>query len=169
VSKALTAKERQRIASQNRVRSTMFLPSDVDLNEVDWIPTKEEKQARLAEQHWQASLRRLARLKQRWDEQDAAQKRRRLRELEAAIAADKKWIAEFEEKERRRMVVEAETKRVHDWWVAEQTNELLARAKRASKEIYRDAARAEREELIRRGAYKGRSRPTSRYYDQDVR
>jgi hypothetical protein len=158
VSKALTVKERQRIASQNRVRSTMFLPSDVDLDEVYWIPTKEEKQARLAEQHRQASLRRLARLKQRWDEQDAAQKRRRLRELEAAVAADKKWIAEFEEKERRRMAAQAAVKKIADYYIVEQTKELLARAKRAGDAINRDICKTERKMLEQRGIVRGKPR-----------
>src|SRR6267143_1878210 len=155
MAKALKSAERQRIASQNRVRSTMYLPPDLNLDDIDWIPTKEEKQARAADQHRQASLRRLARLKQRWDEQDAAQARRlrarRLKEIEAAIVADKKWIAEFEEKERQRMAAEAETKRVHDWWVAEQHRELLARAERAGREINRDICKTERTVLEKRG------------------
>lgn len=156
MSKALTAKERQRIASQNRVRSTMFLPSDVDLDEVDWIPTKEEKQARLAEQHRQASLRRLERLAKRWDEQDRAQRKRRIKEFEAAIAADREFVAVENEKERRRMAAEAETKRIADYYIGEQMKELLARAKRAGEVINRDICRTERKALEKRGLVRGK-------------
>jgi predicted polyphosphate/ATP-dependent NAD kinase len=150
----------------NRQRpSLLALPAGVKMQDFLFEPDEAEKQAyraTLAEKHRQNSLRRLAKLKQRWDEEDNAQRKRlrarRVKELESVVAADREFVAKENEKERRRMAAEAETKKIADYYINEQHKELLARLHKATGEINRDIIRTERKELERRGVIRGRSR-----------
>jgi hypothetical protein len=136
----------------------------VRLDEVEWAPSKQElkqvralqAEARRAELNRQAALKRLARLAQSWQEKERGQRKRRIRELEAAIAADKKWLAEENEKERRRMAAEAATQKIQDYYIAEEHRALLARLSKATAAVNRDIIRTERKELERRGVVRGK-------------
>jgi hypothetical protein len=152
----------------NRRRpSLLALPAGVKLADFDFEPTKEElkqvralqTEARRAELNRQAALKRLARLKQSWEEKERGQRKRRIKELEAAIAADKKWIAEQDERERQRMDAEAQTKRVADYYIAEEHRALLIRLSKATAAVNRDIIRTERKELERRGVIRGKRQP----------
>jgi hypothetical protein len=134
----------------------------VRLDEILFEPDDAEKKAHqklIAERHRQNSLRRLAILKQHWDEQDQAQRKRRVKQLAAIVAADREFVAKENEKERRRMAAEAETKKIAEYYVGEEMKALLARAQKAGREINRDIIRTERKELERRGVIRGRRRP----------
>jgi hypothetical protein len=144
-----TAKDRnffRKIARrESPIRFSSALPPDVDLDDIAWVPTREERQlAWLKEQ------------KAKWDAEELAYYRKRCDELAIVVAADKAWIDRQNE-------IEAEMKKARDHYEAEHKKEEQAadRARRQKclklrKEINRDLVRAEREELIRRGIYKGR-------------
>jgi hypothetical protein len=70
--------------SRNPIRFSIVLPADVGkLELIDWLPTKEE-----------VLLEKLRKLKAKWDREELADLRRRVKDLEATIEADKKWLAE---------------------------------------------------------------------------
>ena len=130
---------------ENPIRFTSALPPDVDLDDIAWVPTRAERQlAWLNEQ------------KAKWDAEELAYYRKRCDQLAVIVAADRAWIDLQNE-------IEAEMKRVRDYYEGERKKEEQAadRARREKclklrKEINRDLVRAEREELIRRGVYRGR-------------
>jgi len=133
---------------ENPIRFTSALPPDVDLEDIAWVPTHEERLlAWLQEQ------------KTKWDAEELAYYHSRCDQLAVIVAADEAWIDRQNE-------IEAEMKRVRDYYEGEHKKEEQAADKarrekclKLRKEINRDMVRAEREELIRRGVYRGKSGP----------
>jgi hypothetical protein len=64
---------------ENPIRSLMALPSDVKLEQVSWSPD-----------HLEQIAERLAGMKIRWAREDAERRQQRLKEVLAAVEADRK-------------------------------------------------------------------------------
>jgi hypothetical protein len=143
---------------KRRRPSILALPAGVKLEDFYFEPTAGEKRA---DTYRKTRLRKLEWLDEQQKLRDASELqwlRDRVAVLESVIQADKEFVAAENERDRRRMAAEAETKRVHDWWVAEQHRELLARAERAGREINRDICKTERKVLEQRGIVRGKRR-----------
>jgi hypothetical protein len=144
MSKRSQERRLNRLASP--IKFTTSLPNDIDLDDIAWVPTREERLlAWLQEQ------------KAKWDAEELAYYRKRCDQFAVIVAADKAWIDRQNE-------IEADIKRVRDYYEVERKKEEQAADKarrekclKLRKEINRDLVRAEREELIRRGVYRGRS------------
>jgi hypothetical protein len=127
---------------ENPIRFTVPLPADIDLEQIAWKPTREELLF-----GWPENEKRKA------AEEELAHYRRRAAEIAAQVEQDRIWL----EQQRERLAA------MQNYCLSEREKEAQAgdkfrREKCASigKEINRAAARAEREELIRRGVYRGR-------------
>jgi hypothetical protein len=131
---------------ENSIRFTVPLPFDIDLEQIAWKPTREE-----------ILLDSLAEMKRQWDAEELAYYRRRCAELALEVERCRVWL----ERER---LWEERLAAIQNYYLSEREREAQAgdksrreRCVRISKEINRAAARAEREELIRRGMYRGRA------------
>jgi hypothetical protein len=165
MAKALKPAERRRVASRNRVRSTMYLPSDVNLDEVDWQPTVGEKRA---EVYHKTRLRKLEWLDEQQKRREAAELqwlRDRVAVLESVIQADKEFIKQENERERQRMAAEEQVNSVRDYYLTEKQKEekasdamRRARLSVLTAAMNKDIARTERKALENRGAVRGRRR-----------
>lgn len=143
----------------NRRRpSLLALPAGVKLADFLFEPDKEEKQAFRNDRRRRGRLDKLKSLKSKWDAEDLAATRRRVKELEAVVAADREFVAREAENEERRMAAEAQTKKIVDYYINSEHKALLARAARAGREINADIVKAERKELERRGLVRGKRR-----------
>ena len=101
MSKRSQERRLNRLASP--IKFTTSLPDDIDLDDIAWVPTREERQlAWLKEQ------------KAKWDVEELAYYRRRCDQLAVIVAADRAWIERQNE-------IEAEIKRVRDYYETKQT------------------------------------------------
>ena len=121
-----------------------------------FAPTRDEIKIEQRNRKRLAELKRLDELQRKWDQEELAYMRRKIEALAQVVEADRAWIA-------RQNQLEAELKKVRDYYAQEHAREEAAADKirrkkclRLGKEIYRDAARAERGLLIARGVYRSR-------------
>jgi hypothetical protein len=121
------------------------LPAGENLSNYLWEPTWEERQ-----------LAHLRQMEIHWNRNELLALRKRAKQLEATIAADRKWVE-------RQQIIEDGLKRIQDYYKkahdAEDAAEhaaLLKRLEKATKDIAASNARAEKRELIRRGVLRGR-------------
>lgn len=156
MSKKLTTQERQRAAARNRIRCTVALPADVELDFIDWVPGKAELAAVQRRKTAQRRLEYLDELKAEWERSDLLAMQRKAAELAVVIAQDKIWLA-------RESAWEAKVESVRNYFLTELQREekaadkaRLERLRKAAAAINRDICKTEREVLIRRGAYRGR-------------
>jgi hypothetical protein len=131
---------------ESPIRFTVPLPADIDLEQIAWKPTRQE-----------ILLDGLAEMKRQWDAEELAYYRRRCAELALEVEQCRAWL----ERER---LWEERVAAIQNYYLSEREKEAQADDKsrrekcaRLGKEINRAAARAEREELIRRGVYRGRA------------
>jgi hypothetical protein len=134
----------------------LALPLDIKLDDILFAPDAEERKAYAWETHRRAALKRLERLRATWERQDLERARKRAKDLQALVEADRKFVAAENDRQERRVAAEQETKKIADYYLQEQRKELLARLARATKEISADVCRSERERLMRRGVVRGR-------------
>lgn len=134
----------RRIFDVNPIRSTLALPGDINLDDIGWVPGKAERAAFSRERNRLAQLEYHVGLKAKWDAEELAYYKRKCQALVAVVESDRAWI-------QRQKELEAELKRVQDYYAQEHAREEVAADKarrekclRLGKEIYRDAARAER-------------------------
>jgi len=141
---------------ENPIRSVMCLPLGLDLDEIAWRATREE-----------ILIERLRMLKATWDREDLERYRRYAAELALVVEKDREYIEranaiECEEAWHRQQLADGASvmqkflARYQDELDGLRQSELRARLVRAGKEIERDRCRVEKEELTRRGVYRGR-------------
>ena len=131
---------------ENPTRAVMALPVDVaNLDGISWTPTREE-----------ILLERLRLMQAQWVAEDLARLRRYAAELAVVVEKDKILLERVNE-------IQQEQKRVTGNWLAEQKKTAdaihkaqLKRLEQITEDIRKDAACAERRELLRRGVYRGR-------------
>ena len=92
-----------------------------------------------------------------WVAEDLARLRRYVAELAVVIEKDVDWLDRVN-------AIQQEQKRVTDYWLAEQKKTAdaihkahLKRLEQITEDIRKDAARAERRELLKRGVVRGRN------------
>jgi hypothetical protein len=121
-----------------------------------WEPDDAEIAVNIEQRRQKNFTAKIKRFLARFQQEELEYFHRRCDQLATIVAADKAWIDRQNE-------IEAEMKRVRDYYEGERKKEEQAadKARRQKclkllKEINRDLVRAEREELIRRGVYRGR-------------
>ena len=121
-----------------------------------FAPTRDEIKIERRNRKRLTELKRLDELKRKWDQEELAYMRRKVEAIVAVVEADRAWIS-------RQNQLEAELKKIRDYYAQEHAREdaaadkaRLERCVRLGKEIYRDAAKAERRLLLARGVYRGR-------------
>jgi hypothetical protein len=144
----------------NRKRPIHALPAGINLADFEWYPAKPkrplETQAQFLERKRRNKISKLESLQKGWEREELEFLRRKCEALAAVVEADRAWI-------QRQNELEAELKCVQEYYAQEHAKEEAAADKvrreryvRLGKEIYRDAARAERRLLLARGVYRGR-------------
>jgi hypothetical protein len=131
---------------ENPIRYLVSLPVDVsDLDGISWKPTREE-----------ILLERLRIMQAQWVAEDLARLRRYVAELAVVVEKDVDWLDRVN-------AIQQEQKRVTDYWLAEQKKTAdaihkahLKRLEQITEDIRKDAARAERRELLKRGVVRDR-------------
>jgi hypothetical protein len=130
---------------ENPIWFTVPLPADIDLEQIAWKPTREELLFAWLENE-----------KQKAAEEELAYYRRRAAEIAAQVEQDRIWLEQQREREARLAAIQ-------NHYLSEREKEAQAGDKsrrekcaRIGTELNRAAARDEREELIRRGMYRGR-------------
>jgi|SRR6516225_9697174 hypothetical protein len=121
-----------------------------------WEPDEAEIAVNIEERRQKNFAAKMKRFFARFHQEELEYYRKRCDQLAVIVAADKAWID-------RQNGIEAEMKEVRDYYEGERKKEEQAADKvrrekclRLRKEINRDIVRTEREELIRRGVYRGR-------------
>ena len=121
-----------------------------------WEPDDAEIAVNIEQRRQRNFTAKMNRFLARYAEEELEYYRKRCAQIQALVAADKAWIERQNE-------IEAEMKRVRDYYEGEPKKEEQAADKarcekclKLRKEINRDMVRAELEELIRRGVYRGR-------------
>jgi len=131
---------------ENPIRYLVSLPVDVsDLDGISWKPTREE-----------ILLERLRAMQATWEREDIERHRRRAAEIAADVSRDIDWLERVN-------AIQKEQQRVENYWLEERKKTAdaihaaqLKRLEQITEDIRKDAARAERRELLRRGVYRGR-------------
>lgn len=148
-------KHNQPTTNCKRIRVLPLLAS-VSYADFYWEPTHDEVKIERRGKQRLNDLTRLVMMKAKWEREDLDRVKRRLAEIGREVERDKVWLQQQEEWER-------EIERRRNYWLSEQAkeaererNKLLARLEKANKEIVKSNALAERQELIRRGVYRGR-------------
>lgn len=142
MSKRSQERRLNRLASP--IKFTTSLPNDIDLDDIAWVPTREERQLAWLEEQ-----------KAKWDAEELAYYRKRCDQLAFIVAADKAWIDRQNE-------IEAGMKKVRDYYESEHRKEeqaadkrRLARLKQIIAEVNADICRTERERFAARGLIRG--------------
>jgi hypothetical protein len=131
---------------ENPIRYLVSLPVDVsDLDGISWKPTREE-----------ILLERLRSMRATWELEDIERHRRRAAEIAADVSRDIDWLERVN-------AIQREQQRVENYWLAEQKKTAdaihkaqLKRLAQINEDIRKSDARIERQELLRRGVYRGR-------------
>jgi hypothetical protein len=150
-----------------RPRPIFALPPGVNLSDMDFVPSKEEREAGRVRKQAARRLKNLANLMKLWQRQDDEYEQRRdairqkhINTILALAEQDRAWLERVNE-------IQQEQKRVTDYWLAEQKKTAdaihkaqLKRLAQINEDIKKSAARAERQELLRRGVVRGIHRPS---------
>jgi hypothetical protein len=139
-----------------RQKPLQALPLGIRLADYFWSPDKAEREVNLAAQRRRAALAKLAKLEVEWKVQDELRLRRRAAELAVVVAADKEWLA-------REQAWEEQLQKIQDYYrseaqreAAEERKRLLAKLDKVTRQMNKSDVRAERQELLRRGVFRGR-------------
>ncbi len=146
----------RKTTQRNRVRSTMALPPDVDLNFIDWQPTVGEKEATRRERTRKVKLEWLADQDAKFDAAELEHLRKKCAALQQVVDADRAWLERQKELEGDHAKVKAYYEQEADKEAQAERAALLKRLEKATKKINADNARTERAELLRRGVVRGR-------------